>query len=174
MTLNQRRIFYIVIFFVGIILMIFQIEIFRNTIINLFIPISIIIGVTIFSFIIDFENYKNTFNYSGRGKYIYPLINYLVGFGFIICSIFMMINYYFPNHQKKMVSYEIIEKTWLPGRLNSKDKVPVFTINFNGTRKELVFYSTFYNDMDLFRFVEFETRRGFFGFDIIENKKLKI
>lgn len=175
MKLNQRKIFYTVIFFVGCILMIFQIEIFRNTIIDLFIPISIITGVTIFSFVFDFKNYKNTHKYVGIGKYIYPLINYIVGFGFTICSIFMIINYYFANYPKKTESYEIVDRTSLPARLGryGSKKQPVFTINYKGKRKELVFYSTFYEGMNTYRFVEFEIRQGFFGFDIIENKKLK-
>ena len=41
-----------------------------------------------------------------------------------------------------------------------------------GKRKELVFYSQFYEKMNSYNTVEFETRKGFFGFDILENKKL--
>ncbi len=86
----------------------------------------------------------------------------------------MMINYYFADHPKKTESYEIVDRTWLPGRLRfGTDNIPVFTININGTRKELVFHSKFYEDMNSYRFVEFETGKGFFGFDIVKNKKLK-
>jgi hypothetical protein len=106
--------------------------------------------------------------------YIFSSIHYLIGFGFIACSIFILTNYYFADQNLKTESYEIIDRTWLPKRIAKygSEKKPVFTINYKGEKKELVFYSQFYEKMDLYKTVEFETRKGFFGFEILENKKL--
>ncbi|WP_114308690.1 hypothetical protein [Winogradskyella arenosi] len=65
MTQKQRKIFYPVIFFLGAILIIWEINIYRETIINLMIPIGIIMVVGIIAFILDFKNYKSTYEYSG-------------------------------------------------------------------------------------------------------------
>ncbi|WP_344730724.1 hypothetical protein [Corallibacter vietnamensis] len=174
MTQKQRKIFYPTIFFLGAILMIFQIKIYRNTIIDLIIPIGIIMVIGIIAFILDFKNYKKTYAYSGIGLYLYSIMHYIIGFGFIVCSIFMLTNYYFADQNVKTESYKIIDRTWLPERVGKtgSEKQPVFTIKYKGKRKELVFYSQFYEKMNSYNTVEFETRKGFFGFDILENKKL--
>ncbi len=174
MTKKQRKIFYPTIFFLGTILMIFQIKIYRNTIIDLIIPIGIVIVTGIISFIFDFKNYKQTYEYSGIELYLYSIMHYIIGFGFFVCSIFMLTNYYFADQNVKTESYKIIDRTWLPervGKTGSK-KQPVFTINYKGKRKELVFYSQYYNKMNSYKTVEFDIRKGFFGFDILKNKKL--
>ena len=51
--------------------------------------------------------------------------------------------------------------------------VTVFKIKYNSDYKELVFASKYYEKMDYYNIVEFDIRKGFFGFDILENKKLK-
>ncbi len=155
--------------------MYFQIQVFRNTIINWLIPASIIIVVTVLSFLMDFKNYKRTYNYSGIGLYLYSLMHYIIGFGFIVCSIFMLTNYYFADENLKTESYEIVDRTWIQGtgtKYHYGEKQPVFTINYKGKEKELVFFAEYYDKMDFYKTVEFETRKGFFGFDILENKKL--
>ena len=174
MTQKQRKIFYPVIFFLGVILIIWEINIYRETIINWMIPFGIIMVVGIIAFILDFKNYKNTYKYSGIGLYLYSAMHYVIGFGFIACSIFMLSNYYFADQNTRTESYKIIDRTWLPERVGKtgSEKQPVFTINYKGKRKELVFYSQFYEKMNSYNTVEFETRKGFFGFDILENKKL--
>lgn len=155
--------------------MYFQIQIFRNTIINWLIPALIIITIGIASFLIDFKNYNWTYDYSGFGLYLYSWMHYIFGFGFIACSIFMLTNYYFADQNAKKESYKIIDRTWLPKRVGKlgSEKQPVFIINYKGKKKELVFYSQFYEKMNSYNEVEFETRKGFFGFEILENKKLK-
>ena len=174
MTKKQRKIFYPIIFFLGAILMVFQIKIYRITIIDWLIPASVIIAVGIISFLIDFKNYKRTYDYSGVELYLYSWMHYIIGFGFILCSVFMLTNYYFADQNVKSETYKIIDRTWLPKRLGKygSENQPVFIINYKGKRKELVFYSQFYEKMNSYTSVEFEVRKGFFGFDILENKKL--
>ena len=154
--------------------MVWQINIFRNTIIDLIIPIGIILLSAIVAFILDFKNYKTTYEYGGFGLYLYSAMHYVIGFGFIACSIFMLTNYSFADQSVKTESYKIVDRTWLPkrvGKYGSENK-PVFVINYKGKKKELVFYSQFYEKMNTYKTVEFETRKGFFGFDILINKRL--
>ncbi|MDO5970226.1 hypothetical protein Q4Q35_10445 [Flavivirga aquimarina] len=175
MTKKQRKIFYPTIFFLGAILMVWQIKIYRNTIIDLVIPIGIILIIAIIAFIIDFKNYKATYNYSGFGLFLYSIMHYIIGFGFIFCSVFMLTNYYLADKTVKTESFKIIDRTWIQGggtKYHYGEKLPVFTINYKGKEKELVFFAQDFDKMNFYNTVDFETRKGFFGFDILENKKL--
>ncbi len=174
MTQKQRKIFYPVIFFLGAILIIWEINIYRETIINLMIPIGIIMVVGIIAFILDFKNYKSTYEYSGIGLYLYSAMHYVIGFGFIACSIFMLSNYYFADQNTRTESYEIIRTSSLAsgGKYRIDVRTPTFRINYNGKIKELVFSSEFYEKRNFYNNVELDIRQGLFGFDILENKKL--
>ena len=127
------------------------------------------------SFLLDFKNYKQTYDYSGILLYIYSWMHYILGFGFIACSVFMLTNYYFADQKTKKEYCKIIHRTWLPERAgkSGSEKQPVFIINYKGKKKELVFSSEYYKKMNSFSEIEFETRNGFLGFEILENKKLK-
>lgn len=138
MKQKQRTIFYPIIFFLGIILMYFQIQVFRNTIINPLIPVSIIVVVAVLSFLIDFKNYKRTYDYSRIGLYLFSFMHYIISFGFITCSIFMLINFYFADQNLKTESYKIVDRTWIQGtgtKYHYGEKQPVFTINYKGKEK---------------------------------------
>ena len=174
MTKKQRKIFYPTIFILGLFLMVWQTIIYRNTIIDVNILIGIVLTIGIISFIIDFKNYRKTYEYSGIGLYVYSLMHYICGFGFIVCSIFILTNYYFAEQNVEKKSYEIIRRTWIKGgsKYSTGEKQPVFTINYEGKNKELVFYAKFYEKMNSYKTVEFETQKGFFGFEILKNKKL--
>lgn len=170
---KHRKIIYPFLFFLGLGLMIWQIKIFRNTIIDLFIPLGIILVVGTLAFLFDYKNYKKTYKKKGTGGYFYSAIQSLVGFGFIACSIFMLMNYYFAEEKTEHKIFEILERSSLPGSKYNRDKrKPTFTINFEGKEKQLVFTHKYYEKRNLYKSVEMETRKGYFGFDILENKKL--
>ena len=173
MTKKQRQIFYPTIFFIGIFLMYFQIQIFRNTIINWLIPMLIIIAFGIIAYGIDFRNFKKTYFHYKTIK-LYALINYFIGFGFIACSVFMFMNYHLADQKSKKESYEIVERTFIRGGTKYRigEQQPVFTINYKGIKKELVFSHQYFEKMNQYKSIELETRNGLFGFDILENKKL--
>jgi hypothetical protein len=173
MTQKQRKIFYPTIFFLGAILMIWQIKIYRNTFIDLAIPIRIILIVGFIAFILDFKNYKKTYNYSEIGLYLFSSMHYIIGFGFIACSVFILTNYYLADSNITAESYEIIDSYKIRGgHKGIRHPQPVFLINYHGKKKELVFYTQYLENMNSYKTVEFDTRNGFFGFKILENKKL--
>lgn len=173
MTKTHRKIFYPTIFSIGIILMYFQIQIFRNTIINWLVPASIIIVVGIIAYRIDFKNYKEIYFHYKTIK-LFALINYFIGFGFIGCSFFMLTNYYLADKNARTESYRIVDRTSIRGGTKYKigEEQPVFTINYNGIEKELVFNNQFFDKMNQYTTVDLKIRKGFFGFNILEKKEL--
>jgi hypothetical protein len=173
MSLKIRKFYYPFIFFLGLILIIFEIEIFRNTIIDLNILMSLILLSGLLFLLFDFKNYKKTYNYNGLKLYFNSIINFIVGYGFTVCSIFMFTNYYFASDVIEDKEFKIIKRSSLPGGKNSRDKrKPTFTINFEGQEKELVFKNEYYETMDNFGSIEISVQKGYFGFYILKNKKL--
>ena len=173
MIKKQRKIFYPVILILGLYLMGWQVIIFRNTIIDLKILIAIIVLVAIISLLADFKNYGKTYNYNGVGLYFYALIHYICGFGFIACSTFMLTNFYLADSKPVKETYKIVKRSSLPGRkYHRNERTPTFNINYNGKIKELVFPYNYYEKMEFYTNVELEVRKGYFGFNILENKKL--
>ena len=153
--------------------MAWQVTIFQNTIIDLKILIGIILVVGIAAFLTDFKNYGKTYNYSGIGLYFYSSMHYICGFGFLACSVFMLTNFYLADTKPVKETYEIVERSSLPGRKHYRDeRKPTFDINYKGKIKELVFPHKYYEKMEFYTSVELEVRKGYFGFDILENKKL--
>lgn len=153
--------------------MIFEIKIFRNTIIDLNILISLILISSLLFLLIDLKNYKKTYNYSGLKLYFNSIINFIVGYGFTICSIFMFTNYYFASEIIEKKEFEIIKRSSLPGGSKSRDKrKPTFTINFENKEKELVFNNEYYETMNNFGSIEISIQKGYFGFYILKNKNL--
>ena len=153
--------------------MYFQIQIFRNTIINWFIPALIVTTVGIIAYKIDFPNFKNTYFHYNTIQ-LFAVMNYIIGFGFIACSVFMFMNYHFAEKKSNKESYKIVKRTFIRGgsKYGIGEEQPVFTINYKGLKKELVFNHQYFEKMNQFRTVELKTRNGLFGFDILEDIKL--
>lgn len=174
MTKKQRKIFYPIIFILGLFLMAWQIAIYRNTIIDLKILVGIILIVGVVTFFIDFKDYKKTYNYNGIGLYLYSLLHYVCGFGFIVCSVFMLTNFYLAESESKKERFKIVERSSMPGsgKYHKSERKPTFKINYKGNIKELVFPHEHYDKMNFYTLVELEIRKGYFGFDILENKSL--
>jgi len=150
-----------------------QVNIYRNTIIDLIIPIGIILVVGIITFLLDFKNYGKTYDYNGFGLYFYSSMHYVFGYGFIVCSTFMLTNYYLADKLSDKKNYEIIDKSSMPGsKHHREERKPLIRIDYDGKIKEIVFNHKYYERMDSYKYVELELRKGYFGFDIIENKKL--
>jgi hypothetical protein len=85
----------------------------------------------------------------------------------------MYTNFYFADKVTEIKTFEIIERTSIPGRkFDSNKRKPTFKINYYGEIKTLVFTHESYKKMNFYTNVTLETKKGFFGFDILENKKL--
>jgi hypothetical protein len=173
MKVKQRKIFYTSMFFLGLILIIWEVEIYRKTIIDWYIPSLIILFSGILAFYIDFKNFKETYKYVGKELYLYSIMHYFVGFGFIVCSIFMLTNYYLSNSKYVSETYKILDRTELPSGKSAGKSKPAFIINYKGKNKELVFYSEYLDSLNYYSKIQITSKKGFLGFDIITQKKLK-
>jgi len=78
----------------------------------------------------------------------------------------MLTNYYFADKTSMKETFKIVERSSMQG------KTPIFRINYKGKMKELVFNNEYYERINFFTKVELEVRKGYFGFDVLENKKL--
>ncbi|UZO79591.1 hypothetical protein NBT05_11555 [Aquimarina sp. ERC-38] len=133
MTKKQRKRYYATILILGLFLMVWQVTIFRNTIIDVSILIGIILVVGVITFLVDFKNYGKTYKKKGIELYLYSGMQYILSYGFIACSIFMLTNFYMADSEHIKETYEIVRRSSIPGRKYHRDKrKPTFDINYDG------------------------------------------
>ncbi len=153
--------------FIGLVLMLYEISIYRQTIIDIYIPISIIIVVGSLAFYFNRQHFKKT--YSLTGDFL-PLMQNIISYGSITCYIFMAANYYLANSTTTEYRFPIKEKSSMIGpKHHRKEKRPSVTIDYFKFEKELVFR---YEDTDKVEKADSVTvtvRKGRFGFDIFDN-----
>ena len=146
-------------FFCGLILTVFEINIFRKTVIDWKIPMGICLGMGLISwvwlrkYLAEYYNTKNIF---------IQLIFTICGLGGLFTYSFMAINYYFLQKNKiEIIKGVIIERGHLAkgksGCGNSYAR-----INIKGIKKELVFPCDF--EIDKYKFVVVKLQCGFWGF----------
>lgn len=174
MKKEHRQNMYSVLFIIGLMMIIWQIDIYRVTMIDIWIPFTIILTVGAIAFVIDFPKYVRTFTVSGIYLYIYSAVFYLVGCGFIVCSLFMVSNYHFADDYTESKSFKILDKSSLPGRRRHRaEKQLLVKINYKNEIKELVFNHYHFNNRDKFDSAKVDIRNGLFGFDVFYETKLK-
>ena len=154
--------------------MVWQILIFRKTIIDVEILSGIIALTGFLAFLVDFDNYKKTYNSTGKSVDFNAFMHYFFGFGFIVAALFMLTNYYLADDKTVRKSFTIVKRTSISGGKNNRSKrQPVFSINYNGKIKELVFLNEFYENMETYTNVDLDIKKGYFGYGIIESKTIK-
>lgn len=163
---KKSRIFYSTIFFLGLILIIFEISLYRKTIINIYIPISIILVAGLTGFIINKEHYKKTYALTSN---FYPLIQNLCSWGFISYYLFMSINYYFSEEKTTTYKFPIKEKSSLPGPKYNRDKrEPLVRIDYFDFEKELIFRHFESDKVNRADSVIISVKKGKLGYDILD------
>ncbi len=150
----------------GLVLMIFQISIYRQTIIKTYIPISIILIVGFVSFYFNRQHYKKTYLLTGN---FFPIMQNLISWGFISCYFFMATNYYLADEAITEYKFEIKEKSSMPGPKGHRDETkPLVTINYFNFRKELVFLYSEAGKVDKADSVIVLVKKGGLGFDVLD------
>lgn len=156
------------------ILIVWEIFIYRKTIIPLSLLLFIILGIGILSTIFDFNNYKNTYSLEKWKLYLFAFIQNTASWGFIACSILILSNYYFSRGEITERKYEIVERFSLTGSKGSRnERKPLVTIDYKGKMKELVFSPKYFEELNDYNFVTISTKEGFIYWDIIVNQKLE-
>jgi len=173
-VLDKRRDnIYQILLVVGLLLIVWEITIFRKTVVSLSLLLSIIACIGIATTSLDFKNFKNTYDLQGWKLYFFVLIQNILSWGFIACSILVLSNYYLSEGQPIEKTYEIVETSSMPGNSRNRSKrKPLVRINYEGEIKELVFSSQYYHDLGDYKFVTITTKKGRLNWDIILNQKL--
>ncbi|WP_282124724.1 hypothetical protein [Algibacter mikhailovii] len=177
MKISKKRkgLIYKTIFILGILLMFWEIKIYRLTIIDFIVPLSIILIVGLITTPLALKDFQDLFSYSKKSSlYFWTFIQSTFSWGFIFCSIFMFSNYYLASTDIKTESYIINDRSSLPGRkYHRSERKPTFKIDYNGKEKELVFSHKYYSKMNFYKTVDLEIKKGFLGYDILITQKLK-
>ncbi|KAA3621696.1 MAG: hypothetical protein DWQ02_27235 [Bacteroidetes bacterium] len=155
---------------IGGALIIWEISIYRKTIIDVRIPILIIIITGVIANFIDrpyFSTYETKW---GNG---FALLQNFVSWGFIVCTLFMACNKFFAKPESTIKEYRIEKISDMPGPKGMRShKSPLVRIDYKGKPKELVFSHKYLGRIEDYQTVTLETKKGFFGFDIIEKQEL--
>ncbi len=165
--LISRKILYCVLLLIGVILGVWEVYIYRFTMISIVIPVSIvlIVGTTVFFF--NQGHYKKLFNVRGV---FFPLLQNILSWGFISCYLFMAVNYYGADIEVRNVQLTIKSKSSRIGLKSNRNKrSPLVIVNYSGIDKELVFTYAETKRVDAAKKVRLAIRRGLLGFDVIDH-----
>src|SRR5690606_36788553 len=131
-------------------------------------------GITI-SYLI-FKKYKTLFKSSGLNVIVFFIIQVTVSWSFIFARLFLLSNFQFADSNKSSVNFKIEEADFLPigGRKHrvKRENQPTFEIEYKNWKKELVFYSQYFDQREYYTSIDATTQSGFFGYDVITNKEL--
>ncbi len=175
MKKKHRKFLYAASLLIGLVSIVWEIKIFRNTFINVYLLLGIIVLVAGIAFFLDHKNYGKAYKYAGWRLYIYAGLQYIMSYGFLACSFFMILNYSFAADTVSYERHQIVDRSSISGgKYNRSQRQPTFDIMLNGKEKQLVFPHAFYPNREQYTHVEMEVRKGLFGFDILQNKKLII
>ena len=164
---KKWKVFYTLMFFLGLLLMLFEIFIYRITIIDVYFPISIILVIGFFAFFFNKQHYKKTYSLKGN---FYPIMQNLISWGFISCYIFMAINYYLAENVTTNYRFKIKEKSSMPGSKHHRsERSPLVRFDYFGFEKELVFHFSDTEKVNSADSVKVFVRKGGLGFDILES-----
>lgn len=153
-------------------LLIWEIEIYRSTIISLYIPLLIwllpgFIAIPFLSKIMN-KYVLNPYNPGRLPLWAHMLLN-IVMVGGIAVFLFMSINYYFPKPPMYNLTLRI-ESTGNLAKGPHGCGNPYVNVMYKGQQKELVFPCG--ADMTSYHYVNLQMEEGFFGFEIILDKSL--
>lgn len=171
---EKRKIFYQVTFLIGLILISWEISIFRRTFIPLDLLLSIVVATGGVATFLDFKHYRKTYDINGWKLYFFAFMQNTVSWGFIACSILVLSNYYLSEGQTTDEKYEIIETSYMPGSKGSRSKFkPLVRIDYKGKTKELVFSNKFHGELEEYDHVSVSVKKGFLNWDVIMDQKLE-
>lgn len=165
--ISKWTIFYASVSIVGLILMAFEVRIYRLTLINTLIPISIFLFVGIGAYIVSKKHYNRHNMLSGP---LSGLLQNICSWGFISCYLFMATNYYLADNETRDLKLKIESKSSMSGSKGNRTKrKPLVTIDYFGLQKELVFRYEDTEKVENADEVSLTVKSGFFGFDILDH-----
>lgn len=154
--------------FISILLILWEMSIYRKTFISMLIPIAVgvIGGFLIFLFLNTRINYYS----KGNRPFWVKAFHGTFTFGGILMFSFMVLNYYGPISREKEISLKMI-KTDSFGARRGRAGDPYAIVIYGNTRKQLVFSRR--ADIENFRSVRLKIAQGLFGFTTIKSMRLE-
>ena len=170
---KRRHSFYLLTGFAGLLLIYWEIHIYRLTLISIWVPLGIIAISAVLATLLDYRQYGETYNLSGLQNLFFAGCWNIASWGFLLCSAFILSNYYLHGDSVTRKEFEIVSRSSLPGDKSDRDKrKPTFDIRYKGLEKELVFEHRFYKWKDDYKSVILALEDGFWGYEIIRSKAL--
>lgn len=158
--------FYTMTAVLGLVLLAFGILLYRRTIINAYIPISIMLVVGFVTFYFNRQHYKKTYLLVEN---FLLFIQHLISWGSLSCYVFMATNYYLADTKTTEYKFSIKEKNSMSGTKGHRDeRQPLVTIDFFCLEKELVFRYVDTDKVNRADSVTVVVRKGGLGFDILD------
>lgn len=143
-----------------------EIGIYRKTIIPFKIPLLVaLIGSTV-GFLIIQRDYRRAYQ---KNNLLFPIIQSFISFGFIACYLFMTLNYYLADNATQTKSVTILARHTI-GTGNGQ---PAIEIEYEGIKKQLVFYNGQQKQLDTSKQVILTVKKGLFGFIIFSDIQLR-
>lgn len=168
---DKRELLINLLLLVGLLLTIFEIVIYRKTIIKwqfLFL-IWLLIGVisSIFFFKFWKENVKDEF---GNSSKLLTLFYNCVTFGGITVYVLMLVNFKSPEINVETYKLEILRKSTMSG--HNSTRIPIADIEYKGLIKTIVFTPREKKKLDGAKYITLKTKRGNLGYDVIVEKEM--
>ncbi|MFH6994512.1 hypothetical protein [Flavobacterium sp. FlaQc-48] len=114
--------------------------------------------------------YKYQKNYEGKNfKIIEYFVLILVVYGSISCSVFFLSNEYLSTSKEYTVLSPILEKHEAYKRSPNS-----ILVNIEGTKREINIHNYDFKEICLYSFAEIKIKKGYWGFPIILETKLKL
>jgi hypothetical protein len=173
---KSRNRYYSVAFFISLLLIIWEISLYRRTFIDVDTLIGIILLAGLIGTLADFKAYFRTYEYQSQfiGVLTCVLINTCI-WGFTSCTALMASNYYLRDEVTTIESYRIVDRYTLSGRRKHREKrKPVFTIKHRGKRKDIHFSNDYIENFETYEKVKLHIVQGFWGFDVITQSNLEL
>ena len=159
--------FYFLTGIIGLLTLFMIINIYRLTIINIFIPLSLVLSVGLITFFFNRKRYKETYSIKID---IFPFLQNTISWGGIICYLFLAINYYLANNNLKEYKFKIKNKSSMSGsNRNINQRQPLVRFDYYNLEKVLVFSYSNTERVNKADSVIIKVQKGFFGFDILES-----
>lgn len=168
MNRNTKNIALTILFAIAVLLTIWQIMIYRKTVIDFQVPF--VIWLTTGLVFTPFMT-KALDNYYSTKHLLLQLLFNSTTFGGIIVFLFMSTNFYFHTGQVKKVECEIINTGTLGRGRHGTCKSPFATVVINKVQKQLVFGCGIY--IHKYKNIELELVQGRWGYDIISRMNPK-
>jgi len=157
-------------FFLGLVLLLWEIEIYRDTIIDLKIPLLIWLtpGLVLTPI---FYSRINALDRKANWALHYFLHTCMTG-SFLLFS-FMATNLYFSDSQSTIKHFNVINTGSICGPKGHRDeREPYVDINYEGLEKEVVFTYEETAKVMSAKSVKLTVRKGLLGFDILEKYEI--